>query len=691
MFAENHMVSVRQMKRLLVLDLFAGTSLILPAAVGQLGGKAGIFSIVLGAVAAGIFALFLLNTGRCYQGTYAQFCTQTLGKWGGRLYLAIYALKYFICAALLLAVFAQIVNHTFLTDMPKVVLGLALLAVCAYCTSRGLETRARLGEMLVYFIIIPVVIIIILAIPQIQLERLWPLDLLPGGQADAVQTLGGAVSQSLGAGPAQLLGGASVQTIGGAAGKAGQLGASLTLASGRADGAGGWGGFAWAAVVTFALFSVIEWLLYLRPNVRRPGKAQRGVLVSILWPALLNILILVTCIGVFSIEGMNAERWPTVILMQIVRFPGGFLSRQDGLMLAFWMAGMFVLISGCMNYGSESLKTVFPKYKKSWMIVFPGAFVFLCFLGIFLQDATAMYIRYMVMIYMPLSIALPVLLRIVNCLRKGGVNRGSDVVRRGSNGKGKARGEDTSSKNCDGKAVCDGNDARDGNNHGDQAAQSHKGHAVRGSLLLLPVLLCISFLCGCSRAVQIEDRNYVMCLGIDLEDGGDYSVSYGFPDLKALTGDGDNIHYPPVTVTGTDLDAAADAYARQASKRLDFGQLQMIVFGRRVMENPVAMADVLAYIKEHQEFTRTVLVCMADRKAEDIVNLDEDVNGSIGIYLRQMFENNSSQYQLTVGDLIIGMSLTGESQDIACVAKQKDVPELTGKETLTGFWIEAMK
>ena len=662
MFAENHMVSVRQMKRLLVLDLFAGTSLILPAAVGQLGGKAGIFSIVLGAVAAGIFALFLLNTGRCYKGTYAQFCTQTLGKWGGRLYLAIYALKYFICAALLLAVFAQIVNDTFLTDMPKVILGLALLAVCAYCTSRGLETRARLGEMLVYFIIIPVVIIIILAIPQIQLGRLWPLDLLPGGQADAVQTLGGAVSQSLGAGSAQLLGAASVQTLGEAAGKAGQLGASLTLASGLADGAGGWGGFAWAAVVTFALFSVIEWLLYLRPNVRRPGKAQRGVLVSILWPALLNILILVTCIGVFSIEGMNAERWPTVILMQIVRFPGGFLSRQDGLMLAFWMAGMFVLISGCMNYGSESLKTVFPKYKKSWMIVFPGAFVFLCFLGIFLQDATAMYIRYMVMIYMPLSIALPVLLRIVNCLRKGLVNRGSGAVRRGSNEKGKVRGEDASSNN-------------------------HKGQAVRGSLLLLPVLLCISFLSGCSRAVQIEDRNYVMCLGIDLEDGGDYSVSYGFPDLKALTGDGDNIHYPPVTVTGTNLDAAADAYARQASKRLDFGQLQMIVFGRRVMENPVAMADVLAYIKEHQEFTRTVLVCMADGTAEDIVNLDEDVNGSIGIYLRQMFENNSSQYQLTVGDLIIGMSLTGESKDIARVAKKKDVPELTGTEELTGFYI----
>lgn len=611
MFAENHMVSVRQMKRLLVLDLFAGTSLILPAAVGRLGGRAGIFSIVLGAVAAGIFALFLLNTGRCHKGTYAQFCTQTLGKRGARLYLAVYALKYFLCAALLLAVFAQIVNHTFLTDMPKVILGLALLLVCAYCTSRGLETRARLGEMLVYFTIIPVVIIIILAIPQIQLERLWPLDLLQGSQTDAVQTLGAA------------------------AGKTGQLGVSLTSSAGLAAGAGGWGGFAWAAVVTFALFSVIEWLLFLRPNVRRPGKARRGVLASIMWPALLNILILVTCIGVFSIEGMNAESWPTVILMQIVRFPGGFLSRQDGLMLAFWMAGMFVLISGCMNYGSESLKTVFPKYRKSWMIVFPGAFVFLCFLGIFQQDAAAMYIRYMVMIYMPLSIVLPVLLRLVHRLRKVTVNR--------------------------------------------------------GLMLLLPLLLCSGLLGGCSRAVQIEDRNYVMCLGIDLKDNGDYCVSYGFPDLKALTGDGDNIHYPPVTVTGADLDAAADAYARQANKRLDFGQLQMIVFGRNVIENPAAMAQVLDYIKNHQEFTRTVLVCMADDTAADIVNLDEDVNGSIGIYLRQMFENNSSQYQLTVGDLIIGMSLTEETQDIARVVKKKDVPELTGKERLTGFCIEVIK
>ena len=667
MFAKNHIVSVRQMRRLLVLDLFAGTSLFLPAAVGRLTGKAGIFAIALGAVAAGIFALFLLNTGRGCKDGYTAFCTQTLGKWGGRVYLLIYALKYFISAALLLGVFAQIVNHTFLTDIPRIVLGVALLAVCAYCTSKGVETRARLGEMLVYFIIIPVVIIIVLALPQIQLERLWPIELLNDG-GTAAGSMSAAVNSQIAAGSATAVVNSQVA--------AGGASAAIDFQNAATAGAGGWRGFIWAAVATFSLFSTIEWLLFLRPNVRRPQKARRGVLMSILWPTLLCILILITCIGVFSIEGMNGENWPTVILMQIVRFPGGFLSRQDGLMLAFWMAGIFILISGCMNYGSESLKTIFPGYRKAWMIVFPAAFVFVCFLIIHQQNASALYIAFMIFAYMPLSILLPLFLRLVHWLRRSAGKAGPAEHENRS----RRRGKKTA-----GRAVKSAGEKAAGPS-GRTTAKQTAGQSGKVLGLLLPLIIVSGLLGGCGRAVQIEDRNYVMCLGIDKAEDG-LSVSYGFPDLKALTGDGDNIHYPVSTIDGKDMDAAAEAYGKQANKRLDFGQLQMIVFGRNIIEDPKAMAEVLEYIKNHQEFTRTVLVCMADKTAKDIVALDEDVNGSIGIYLRQMFENNSKEYQLTVGDLIIGISLPEEKQEIAVISKGKDVPVIKSIADVVGYYL----
>ncbi len=604
MFSKNHIVSIRQMKRLLVLDLFSGTGLVLPVIVGRLSGSSGIFAIIAGGIAAQVFAIFLLGTGKCYDSSYPSFCESILGRMGGRIVMAVYAIRYFVAAALLLGVFAQIINHTFLTDIPKAVLGISMLLLCIYCVFKGLETRARLGEMLVYLVIVPIVLIIILAIPQIHLDRIVPVELL------------------------------SESNIGKAT-----------------PGSGGMTGFWWGSVITFSMFSVIEWLLFLRPNVKKMEKVRRGALMSIVWPILLNILLLIVCIGIFSVKGMNSESWPTVTLMQIVRFPGGFLSRQDGLMLAFWMAGMFMLVGGNIYYGLESFKSISKKLCKPWIIVFPGLFILACFLGIYLQDATRLFVSYMTFIYMPLAVLIPVGLRMVRCFRRKGEGQGVA-------GREKKVRQRTVRHRC----------------------------TVLSLGFLAAMLMGTAALSGCNNLVEIEDRNYVMCLGIDVN-SDKLSVSFGFPDLKALTGDGDNIHYPAATIEGEDMESVEKSYSARSNKRLDYGQLQMIVFGKEMMENEDRMREVLEYIKENQAFTRTVLVCMADGKAKDIVALDEDVNGSIGVYLRQLFDNNLSGYQLTVGDLIVGLSLTDEESSIAVVAGGDQVPVTVDFAKVKGFYI----
>ena len=363
MFSENHIVSLRQMKRLLVVDLFAATSLVLAPVVCRLAGTSGIFAIAAGCAAAGLFAFILIRIGKNFRGSYGDYCKETLGKWGGAIFMALYCVRLFLMAAMLLAVFAQIVNHTFLTDIPRGVLGTALLLLCVYAVFKGLETRARMGELLFYLAIVPILVIVVLSLPQVNPGRLWPITFLKPEQAvEEMENIGG------------------VQ------------------------------GFAWASVITFSMFSVIEWLLFLKPYVRKTQKAAGAVAAGLLWPAVLNIVILCVCIGIFSVEGMNRESWPVVILMQIVRFPGGFLSRQDGLMLAFWMTGMFMLIGGNIYYGMESLKRIHQKLCKPWMILFPSLFILVVFLGIYLQDATRIMIRFMTFIYMPLAVISPLIL-----------------------------------------------------------------------------------------------------------------------------------------------------------------------------------------------------------------------------------------------------------------------------------------
>ena len=109
---------------------------------------------------------------------------------------------------------------------------------------------------------------------------------------------------------------------------------------------------------------------------------------------------------------------------------------------------------------------------------------------------------------------------------------------------------------------------------------------MKKGIAVLTIVVWAVMLWGCMDSVEIEDRNYVMAMGIDYDENEEeYIVSLSFPDLKALTGDGDNIHYPVMVISGKNLKDIEDIYHQMSSKRLDFGQLQAIVFGREVMEN----------------------------------------------------------------------------------------------------------
>lgn len=200
---------------------------------------------------------------------------------------------------------------------------------------------------------------------------------------------------------------------------------------------------------------------------------------------------------------------------------------------------------------------------------------------------------------------------------------------------------------------------------------------------LLAVFLVLP-LTACKHTVQLEDRNYVMALGLDAE-GNKLKAAFSFPDLEALTGKGGNIHYPVMTVIGNNLDEIEQSYRRMSSRRIDYGQLQVIVFGRKLLENKPMMETVLAYMKTRPSFTRTILVCQAKETAEEIIGLDVSVNGSIGIYIREMFENNAASdgYEKTIiNDLMIVWKDDTETVPMAVLSAEgegdKKVPKICG-------------
>ena len=73
MFSENGKISGRQMNRLLILDLFAVSCMVLPRLLPDICGRQGFFAVAAGAGAAILSALLYTKTARCYTDNFFAF------------------------------------------------------------------------------------------------------------------------------------------------------------------------------------------------------------------------------------------------------------------------------------------------------------------------------------------------------------------------------------------------------------------------------------------------------------------------------------------------------------------------------------------------------------------------------------------------------------------------------------------
>lgn len=536
MFSNNGKISNHQATRLLILDVFTGACLFLPMALPRLAGEGGFLALLLGlllTLADGALLSWVL--GKCE----SRF-VQSLGGWPGKVLRWLYGLRCFAAFVFLMGLFSSVLNETFLYTMPKWLVIAGMMLVLIYGSTKGIEVRARLSEILFYLILIPIILIGLFSIPEGDIFRLLTL--------------------------------------------------SDTSLSGIIQG----------VLVTWVLMAPVEWMLYIAPE--NPNEKPFRVFAWALGiGGGLAALIYALCVTVMTVEGMAGERWPTVILMQIVRIPGGFLSRQDGLMLSFWIFAMFISLSGALSHTVElwGIREAKVNRWKVWAFALAGAA---------LSWRLGMERRFLNIYFMWMLISGAVLLWLVPWLM---------------------------GMTCKGRK---------------------KGFRKAGALVL--ALCLLGGLTGCENYVELENRAFVMALGVDLGEEETYRFTYTFPDLEALTGNGSSAKYPPMTLEADSLQKSEDKYDSMSGKSLDYGQVKVIVLGNEVVADREKLQGLLEEIRENTEFARTMLVCESLTTGEEMLALDEEVAGSIGIYMEEMFENNGEHLGVSpviLNDVILKM------------------------------------
>ncbi|TYO97302.1 GerAB/ArcD/ProY family transporter [Desulfallas thermosapovorans] len=241
-------------------------------------------SMLLATLLALPIALVTVKLGTLFpQKTLVEYTGDILGKWPGKLIGLLYLLWFIQICAVMIREYGNFLVDVFLPETPLIAINIIGAALAAYTVKKGLEVLVRVNQIFLPLILISVVLIFLLALPEMRIERF-----LPAFETGAVDIFRGAVAP-----------------------------------------------LAWMGEIsTFAM---------LIPFLTRTGQAPRIAIITIPLVGLFFTLLTVASIAVFgpNIANMN---FPVLNTARVINI-ANFIDRPEPLVMTIWVTGGLLKIS----------------------------------------------------------------------------------------------------------------------------------------------------------------------------------------------------------------------------------------------------------------------------------------------------------------------------------------------------------
>ena len=306
-FAQNESISPRQLYRLYVFNLLGVGTLVLPNNLAKLG-KYGFISIALGVFMAWLFMWIVSEVREQKKSIYDRsFGKTTHAKM--LIYDLIIVIYELSQAAFLAWIFVKLIRDSLIPDESFTVVLLVIMAVCAYALSGGVECRARVYEVVFFFVLIPLAAMLLFALSDVRLDYLMIKD---------------------------------------------RVGVDFGIAD----------IFAGAYYVFAASISVFN-ILFVRE--RTASQIRGSVSKAIFTYAGILFLLYAVLLGNFGKYSLSEIEFPAVVLMSDVQIKGSFFKRADALMLSVWFFTLFSVLNmslyyavlRCENFAENTGKIIF--------------------------------------------------------------------------------------------------------------------------------------------------------------------------------------------------------------------------------------------------------------------------------------------------------------------------------------------
>ena len=364
MYVDNGKISSRQTFRLFVFDLMGIATLLLPPYLAKLCGSSGIWAIALG-TGGGLLYLLYLGWVMKRMGTdFVHFLKENTRPWVRILILYVIIRHCVITAAFCTYIFTHLMQYSLVSDSSYLLIAGVIVLVAAYAVKGGIESRARVYEVLFWFVLIPYAVMMLASVRDF--EPAYMGNWLPGDVA----------------------------------------------------------GVAKGTYLVFLFMMPLFFILFLiGEKEKKHGKSiVKTVAGSVLVAGLILLGSYVLLIGNFGEQALATMRFPVVTLMSTIQFEGTFLKRMDALMLAVWFFTLFALLNLHLHYAVRLVAELFRKKQqegdgqvvlkaKIWHVILPALGVFGVACGMeLLPEWKNFFLKYYSYVAVPLMVIGPGLL-----------------------------------------------------------------------------------------------------------------------------------------------------------------------------------------------------------------------------------------------------------------------------------------
>ena len=293
MFSENNQISGRQVFRLLTYDFLGMGTLLLPTMLADTAGRDGIFCILAGILATFLYLKLLRYLLKGMKTSYPDFLKQKCGKVCGYVLWGGYFLYFILMASYTAYLFSTLMLNGLVENISFYLVLLLILLLAFYGMAGGIEGRARVYEMLFWFLMIPLFLMLFAACREVK-----PAYWSPVFVADGKEMLNG-------------------------------------------------------SYYVFFCYSMVSIVLFLKEYVSDDKKHISAAEKAVGFSGGVFAALYLILIGLFGVEALAQMKFPAVTMMSRVQVTGGFLKRTDAFMFSIWFFTLYAMLNSMVFYSGN--------------------------------------------------------------------------------------------------------------------------------------------------------------------------------------------------------------------------------------------------------------------------------------------------------------------------------------------------